>query len=90
LEKSTKIEERLQEPKDLVDLAAQIGDVDPTVSRDRRQRMDDSNHSWDTKSGYSVEETSMALRNHGMHQEALAQDITPVGMHYLLQHFDVQ
>ncbi|HJS26420.1 MAG TPA: sulfite oxidase [Actinomycetota bacterium] len=35
------------------------------------------------------DELQLALRNHGMHLEALRHDITPPGMHYLLIHFDV-
>src|SRR5262249_27235290 len=35
------------------------------------------------------EELQLALRNHGMPLEALRYDVTPVGMHYLLIHFDV-
>jgi sulfane dehydrogenase subunit SoxC len=37
----------------------------------------------------TVEELQLALRNHGMHLEALRHDLTPAGMHYLLIHFDV-
>src|SRR5690349_4725310 len=37
----------------------------------------------------SQEELSLAARNHGMPLEALAYDVTPVGMHYLLTHYDV-
>jgi sulfane dehydrogenase subunit SoxC len=39
--------------------------------------------------GLTVEELQLAGRNHAMHLEALRYDITPVGMHYLLIHFDV-
>jgi sulfane dehydrogenase subunit SoxC len=35
------------------------------------------------------EELRLAARNHGMPLEALAYDTTPVGMHYLLIHYDV-
>jgi len=35
------------------------------------------------------EEVRLALRNRGMPLEALRYDITPVGMHYLLVHFDI-
>src|SRR3954462_12362837 len=35
------------------------------------------------------EELRLAARNHGMPLEALAYDVTPVGMHYLLIHYDV-
>src|SRR3954465_3025842 len=37
----------------------------------------------------SPEELALAARNHGMPLEALAYDVTPVGMHYLLIHYDV-
>jgi sulfane dehydrogenase subunit SoxC len=39
--------------------------------------------------GVSLEELQLAARNHGMQLEALRYDITPLGMHYLLIHFDV-
>src|SRR3954451_17230755 len=35
------------------------------------------------------QELRLATRNHGMPLEALAYDVTPVGMHYLLVHYDV-
>jgi sulfane dehydrogenase subunit SoxC len=37
----------------------------------------------------SLEELQLATRNHGMPLEALAQAITPVGLHYLLIHYDI-
>jgi sulfane dehydrogenase subunit SoxC len=37
----------------------------------------------------SLEELQLAARNHGMPLEGLRYDVTPVGMHYLLIHFDV-
>ena len=37
----------------------------------------------------SQEELALAARNHGFPLEALAHDITPVGMHYLLTHYDI-
>src|SRR5262249_23657697 len=37
----------------------------------------------------SLEELQLAARNHGMPLEALRYDVTPVGLHYLLIHFDV-
>ncbi|HSM02900.1 MAG TPA: sulfite oxidase [Acidimicrobiia bacterium] len=39
--------------------------------------------------GITFEELRKATRNRGMPLEALALDITPVGMHYLLVHFDI-
>ena len=40
-------------------------------------------------SGISLEELQLAARNHGMPLEALRWDITPVGLHYLLTHYDI-
>lgn len=37
----------------------------------------------------SLEELQLATRNHGMPLEALRYDTTPVGLHYLLIHFDI-
>jgi sulfane dehydrogenase subunit SoxC len=37
----------------------------------------------------TVEELALAGRNHSMPLEALAHDVTPAGLHYLLIHFDV-
>ena len=37
----------------------------------------------------SPDELALATRNHGTPLEALAHDVTPVGMHYLLIHYDV-
>jgi DMSO/TMAO reductase YedYZ molybdopterin-dependent catalytic subunit len=42
-----------------------------------------------TDSGISMEELRLAARNHAMPLEALEWDITPVGLHYLLVHYDV-
>ena len=39
--------------------------------------------------GISMEELALAARNHGMPLEALRYDLTPVGLHYLLIHFDI-
>jgi DMSO/TMAO reductase YedYZ molybdopterin-dependent catalytic subunit len=39
--------------------------------------------------GISLEELQLAARNHGMPLEALRHEITPVGLHYLLVHFDI-
>lgn len=38
---------------------------------------------------YTREELSLATRNSGMPLEALRYDVTPVGLHYLLIHFDI-
>jgi DMSO/TMAO reductase YedYZ molybdopterin-dependent catalytic subunit len=37
----------------------------------------------------SLEELQLAARNHGMPLEALRWDITPLGLHYLLIHYDI-
>ncbi|MFL5682548.1 MAG: molybdopterin-dependent oxidoreductase [Chloroflexota bacterium] len=37
----------------------------------------------------SYEELRLAARNHGMPLEALAYSLTPIGLHYLLTHYDV-
>jgi sulfane dehydrogenase subunit SoxC len=39
--------------------------------------------------GFSREELQLAARNHGMPLEALAHDVTPLGLHYLLIHYDI-
>jgi sulfane dehydrogenase subunit SoxC len=39
--------------------------------------------------GVSFEELQLATRNHGMPLETLRWDVTPVGLHYLLIHYDV-
>jgi len=38
---------------------------------------------------FSQEEVGLAFRNHGMHLEGLRYPVTPIGMHYLLIHFDI-
>src|SRR5262245_66678262 len=37
----------------------------------------------------SLQELQLAARNHGMPLEALRYPVTPVGLHYLLIHFDI-
>jgi DMSO/TMAO reductase YedYZ molybdopterin-dependent catalytic subunit len=37
----------------------------------------------------SLEELQLAARNHGLPLEALRHELTPVGLHYLLIHFDI-
>jgi len=39
--------------------------------------------------GIGLEELQLAARNHGMPLEALRWPVTPVGLHYLLTHYDV-
>jgi sulfane dehydrogenase subunit SoxC len=38
---------------------------------------------------FSLQELQLAARNHGMPLEALRWDVTPVGLHYLLTHYDI-
>jgi DMSO/TMAO reductase YedYZ molybdopterin-dependent catalytic subunit len=42
-----------------------------------------------TSQDFTREEVALALRNPGMPLEALRRPITPIGMHYVLVHFDV-
>jgi DMSO/TMAO reductase YedYZ molybdopterin-dependent catalytic subunit len=37
----------------------------------------------------SIGELRLATRNHGMPLEMLRHDVTPIGMHYLLIHYDI-
>jgi DMSO/TMAO reductase YedYZ molybdopterin-dependent catalytic subunit len=37
----------------------------------------------------TVEELQLAARNHGMPLEALRWEVTPIGLHYLLTHYDI-
>ena len=39
--------------------------------------------------GITAEELQLAARNHGLPLEALRYDVTPVGLHYLLVHYDI-
>jgi DMSO/TMAO reductase YedYZ molybdopterin-dependent catalytic subunit len=39
--------------------------------------------------GVGLDELALAARNHAMPLEALRYDITPVGLHYLLVHYDI-
>jgi DMSO/TMAO reductase YedYZ molybdopterin-dependent catalytic subunit len=38
---------------------------------------------------YTFEEVALAARNSGMPLESLRHDVTPVGLHYCLIHFDI-
>src|SRR5688500_10177048 len=42
-----------------------------------------------TEGPLTFEELALATRNRGMPLEALRYDVTPVGLHYLLVHFDI-
>ena len=39
--------------------------------------------------GISLEELQLAARNHGMPLELLREPVTPIGLHYLLTHYDI-
>src|SRR3954451_22943218 len=43
----------------------------------------------DLGEGISLDELRLAARNHAMPLEALRYDITPIGLHYLLTHYDI-
>ncbi|GAA3725946.1 sulfite oxidase [Plantactinospora mayteni] len=43
----------------------------------------------DPDEGISIEELGLAARNHALPLEALRYDVTPVGLHYLLIHYDI-
>src|SRR5258707_1052111 len=42
-----------------------------------------------TEGPLTLDELQLAARNKGMPLEALRYEITPIGMHYLLVHFDI-
>jgi DMSO/TMAO reductase YedYZ molybdopterin-dependent catalytic subunit len=42
-----------------------------------------------TVEGITADELQLAARNHGMPLEAMRHDLTPVGLHYLLVHYDI-
>jgi DMSO/TMAO reductase YedYZ molybdopterin-dependent catalytic subunit len=42
-----------------------------------------------SETGISAEELGLAARNHALPLEALRHELTPVGLHYLLIHFDI-
>jgi DMSO/TMAO reductase YedYZ molybdopterin-dependent catalytic subunit len=46
-------------------------------------------HAVTADSGISLEELQLATRNHGMPLEVLRDAITPIGLHYLLIHYDI-
>ena len=51
------------------------------AGRDRAGTADDD--------GVTLEELRLATRNHGMPLEALRHDVTPLGLHYVLIHYDI-
>ena len=54
--------------------------ADPFADRARVAAVDE---------GISLDELQLAARNHGMPLEALRYDVTPLGLHYLLTHYDI-
>jgi sulfane dehydrogenase subunit SoxC len=56
----------------------------------RRQTQLPAAHAAEPSDGpLTVEELHLAVRNHSMPLEALRHDVTPPGLHYLLDHFDI-
>src|SRR3954453_13275715 len=43
----------------------------------------------EAQEGISTDELRLAARNHGMPLEALRWPVTPLGLHYLLIHYDI-
>ena len=48
-----------------------------------------STHDFSTSPDVSLDELQLAVRNHSLPLEALRYPITPIGLHYLLTHFDI-
>ena len=42
-----------------------------------------------SSAGVTFDELRLATRNHGMPLEVLRYDVTPLGLHYLLTHYDI-
>ena len=57
-----------------------MADTDPFQSTARRPNIEGP---------FQLEEVRLANRNSGILLEALRHDVTPTGLHYLLNHFDV-
>jgi DMSO/TMAO reductase YedYZ molybdopterin-dependent catalytic subunit len=57
-----------------------MADTDPFQSTARRANIEGP---------FQLEEVQLASRNYGILLEALRHDVTPTGLHYLLNHFDV-
>src|SRR2546428_1333085 len=49
----------------------------------------ESTHRVSTGPDVSLDELQLAVRNHSLPLEALRYPITPIGLHYLLTHFDI-
>ncbi len=62
----------------------------PTPGVLRRRTQQHTAHAGEPSNGpLTGEELQLAARNHSMPLEGLRQDITPPGLHYLLNHFDI-
>ena len=51
--------------------------------------MDEAARVADVDEAISLDELQLAARNHGMPLEALRYPVTPIGLHYLLVHYDI-
>ena len=51
--------------------------------------MPEGEHAVTAVGGITLEELQLAARNHALPLEALRYPVTPVGLHYLLIHFDI-
>jgi sulfane dehydrogenase subunit SoxC len=60
---------------------APADDVLKSISEPSRVALDNE--------GIGLDELGLASRNHGLFLESMRHDITPLGMHYLLTHYDV-
>src|SRR2546428_4381737 len=49
----------------------------------------EATHGVSTSPDVSLDELQLAVRNHSLPLEALRYPITPIGLHYLLIHFDI-
>ena len=64
--------------------------MDPSEARSlEEERVAEGRPDIATSELITPEELGLATRNHGMPLEALRYDVTPVGLHYLLIHFDI-
>ena len=59
---------------------AAMAEPNPFTEAKRREHVE---------AAFAVDEVRLANRNSGVLLEALRHDLTPVGLHYLLNHFDV-
>src|SRR5690606_26283947 len=58
-------------------------ETDPVLARSTPSRIADPDE------GIGADELGLAARNHALHLEALRYDVTPIGLHYLLIHYDI-